>query len=213
MKKIFLTILLSSFLICSVTGCGSDNPKDEMVKEDTTTDGQNKGSKVQTGSTYVKNYSTGKKKRSFPTLSELRESVKKEMGEQYWPELLWSETELEEKTGITPDMYVEFLAENQVLDSNIDTMIIIHAKEEYVGAIEQALENYRSNIIAENEEYPQNSGKAQASRMETIENYICFVQLGADTTIVADKGEEEIIAYCQEENERAIYVLEKEILE
>ena len=49
--------------------------------------------------------------------------------------------------------------------------------------------------------------------METIDNYVCFVQLGADTTVVADQGEEEIIAYCQEENERALYILEQDILE
>lgn len=48
--------------------------------------------------------------------------------------------------------------------------------------------------------------------METIENYICFVQLGADTTIVAGKGKDEIISYCLEENERAVDILEKAIL-
>ena len=63
-----------------------------------------------------------------------------------------------------------------------------------------------------NKQYPQNYGKASSSRIETIENYICFVQLGADTTVVANKGEKEILAYCQEENERAIDVLEKAIL-
>ena len=116
-------------------------------------------------------------------------------------------------TGITEDMYVDFLAERQVLDSHIDTMIIIQAKEAQVGAVEQALEQYRSQVIKENREHPQNLCKAEASRMETIENYVCFVQLGADTTVVADQGEDEIIAYCQEENERALYVLEKGILE
>ena len=135
------------------------------------------------------------------------------MGDQYWPEIDLTKEELEQKTGITEDMYVDFLAEKQVMDAHIDTMIIIHAKEAEVGAIEEALERYRESIIEENRSHPQNLCKAQASRMETIENYVCFVQLGADTTLVADKGEDEIIAYCQEENERALYVLEKGILE
>jgi hypothetical protein len=82
-----------------------------------------------------------------------------------------------------------------------------------VGAVEQALEKYRSSIIEENKEYPQNLGKAEASRMETIEDYVCFVQLGADTTVVADQGEDAVIDYCLEENERAIDALEKAILE
>jgi hypothetical protein len=92
-------------------------------------------------------------------------------------------------------------------------MILVHAKEEYVGAVEQALEKYRNRIIEENQEYPQNLGKAEASRMETIDDYVCFVQLGADTTVVADQGEEAVVNYCLEENERAIDVLEKAILE
>lgn len=205
MKKKLLGILLSVFFICILTSCSNDNPADEMVKNGPADDIQTKESELEAGSNDVS--------RTFSTIFELRESVKEEMGERYWPEMLLSETELEEKTGITPDMYVEFIAEKQVLDANIDTMIIIHAKEEYVGKIEQSLEAYRSNVIKENEEYPQNFGKAQASRMETIEDYVCFVQLGADTTVVADKGEKEIIAYCQEENERALHILEKEILE
>ena len=52
-----------------------------------------------------------------------------------------------------------------------------------------------------------------ASRMETIDNYVCFVLLGADTTAVAVQVEDKSIAFCQEENERALYVLEQDILE
>ena len=150
---------------------------------------------------------------SFVTLTELKDSVKELLGDKYWPEVDLTKEELEQKTGITEDMYVDFLAEKQVLDAHIDTMIIIHAKEAHVGEVEQALEKYRADIIEQNKNYPQNLCKAEASRMETIEDYVCFVQLGADTTIVADKGEDAMIAYCQEENERALYVLEKEILE
>lgn len=213
MKKTLFAILGSILIICALTACGNDNLADEMVRNGQAGDTQNQNNELEAGSNYVENNMENQKNRTFSTLSKLRESVKAEMGEQYWPEMLLSETELEEKTGITPDMYVEFIAEKQVLDANIDTMIIIHAKEEYVGKIEQSLETYRNNLIKENEEYPQNYGKAKASRMETIEDYICFVQLGADTTVVADKGEEEIIAYCQEENERALHILEKEILQ
>ena len=110
-------------------------------------------------------------------------------------------------------MYVDFLAERQVLDAHIDTMIIIHAKEDYVGDIERNLEAYRSNMIEQNKNYPQNLGKAKASRMETIDDYVCFVQLGGDTTSLADKGQEAVTSHCLEENERALYVLEQTILQ
>lgn len=189
-----------------MTGCGSDLPEDELVNNGQAFEMQRIGSELQ-----ASNFPFQDKKK-FVTLVELKDGVKELLGENYWPEVDLTKEELEQKTGITENMYVDFLAERQVLDSHIDTMIIIHAKEAHVGEVEQALEQYRAEVIEENREYPQNLCKAEASRMETIEDYVCFVQLGADTTIVADKGEDEIIAYCQEENERALYVLEQEIL-
>ena len=190
-----------------LTGCSSDLPEDELVNNGQAFEIQKITDDIQASSFLFQN------KEKFVTLTQLKDSVKELLGDQYWPEVSLTKEELERKTGITEDMYVDFLAEKQVLDSHIDTMIIIHAKEEHVGDVEQALEQYRTNIIEQNQNYPQNLCKAEASRMETINDYVCFVQLGADTTIVADKGEDEIISYCQEENERALYVLEKEIRE
>ena len=203
-KTTTVILLVGLFFL---TGCGNDLPEDELVDNGQAFEIQKITDDIQASSFLFQN------KEKFVTLTQLKDSVKELLGDQYWPEVSLSKEELEQKTGITEDMYVDFLAEKQVLDSHIDTMIIIHAKEAHVGDVEQALENYRTNIIEQNQNYPQNLCKAEASRMETINDYVCFVQLGADTTIVADKGEDEIIAYCQEENERALYVLEKEILE
>lgn len=232
-KNRIFRVLLCGALLGLLVGCGESAPTDELVENGKEADMQSAGGDIEAGSSYVnverktlstidfesaeadKGYQNEKPQqtsRTFPTLAELKENVKEELGERYWPEVSLSEAELKSMTGITEDMYVEFLAEEQILDTNIDMMMIIHSKEEYVGAIEKALEKYREYVIEENVKYPQNYGKAMASRMETIENYICFVQLGADTSIVANKGEEGIIAYCQEENERAIDVIEKMIL-
>lgn len=205
MRKTITVILAAGLLI--LTACGNELPEDELVNHGQAFEIQKITDDLQASTFPFQD------KEKFVTLTQLKDSVKELMGDQYWPEVGLTKEELEEKTGITEDMYVDFLAERQVLDSHIDTMIIIHAKEAHVGEVEQALERYRSDIIEQNQNYPQNLCKAEASRMETIEDYVCFVQLGADTTIVADKGEDEIIAYCQEENERALYVLEKEILE
>lgn len=205
MKKVIVAVLTGGLLF--LTACGNDLPEDELVGNGQAFEMQKISDDLQ-----ASNFPFQDDKK-FVTLTQLKDSVKELLGDQYWPEVDLTKEELEKKTGITEDMYVDFLAEKQVMDSHIDTMIIIHAKETEVGAVEEALERYRKKIIEENVGHPQNLCKAQASRMETIENYVCFVQLGADTTIVADKGEDEIIAYCLEENERALYVLEKEILE
>ena len=205
MKKAIAAILATGLFL--LTGCGSELPEEELVNN-----GQAFEMKTITDDLQA-SYFLFQDEKKFVTLTQLKDSVKELMGDKYWPEVNLTKEELERKTGITEDMYVDFLAEKQVLDSHIDMLIIIHAKEAHLGEVEQALEKYRENIIEQNQNYPQNLCKAEASRMETIEDYVCFVQLGADTTVVAEKGEEEMIAYCQEENERALYVLEKEILE
>lgn len=210
-KKIILKIMIGELFLCLLTGCGNNMPADELVNKGQGNAAQNQD--LQAGSTYVENDKIARYNVKNKTLLRLRGKVKDVLGEKYWPEIFLSEEGLEEETGITKDMYEEFLAEEQIIDANIDIMIIILAKEDYVSTIEQKLEDYRSMVIEQNQNYPQNLGKAKASRMETIDNYICFVQLGADTSAVANKGEDEIIAYCQEDNERAIDILEKTILQ
>jgi len=203
-------------MICSLlvlTGCGDELPEDELVKKETVFEDVQESEDMEASSFPIFGEKPAQGERHFYTMPELREEVKNLLGDKYWPEVNLSAAELERLTGITEDMYVDFLAERQVLDAHIDTMILIHAKEDYVGDIERALEDYRSTIIEQNKNYPQNLSKAQASRLETIDDYVCFVQLGADTTPFADRGHEAIMAYCLEENEKALYVLEQAILQ
>ena len=61
-------------------------------------------------------------------------------------------------------------------------------------------------------QYPMNLGKIQASRIESYDNYVCFVQLGADTTAAMDVSEEAVVDQCLEENERALDAIEKALL-
>ena len=205
MKKWIAAVLIGGVFL--LTGCGDQLSEDDLVNNGQAFEMEKVGDDLEASNFPMLN------KEKFIPLTELKDNVKELLGDNYWPEVDLTKEELARRIGITEDMYVDFLAEKQILDAHIDTMIIIQAKEAYVGAVEQALEDYRTAVIEENRDHPQNLGKAKASRMETIDNYVCFVQLGADTTAVADRGEDEIIAFCQEENERALYVLEQDILE
>ena len=209
MHKLTIMIVIFSFLLLS--GCGQEELAEEDLVDGRETVGEQRAEEVEAGN--VPLFWDGEEERQFYTLPELEEEVKELLGDNYWPEVNLSAAELERLTGITEDMYVDFLAERQMLDAHIDTMIIIHAKEDYVGTIEQAIETYRSGLIEQNKNYPQNLSKARASRIETINDYICFVQLGADTTPLADRGNEAVMAHCLEENEKALYVLEQAILQ
>lgn len=210
MQKTMMIIMVLGLLF--LTGCKESLPEDELVNRREAFGMQQRENDLQASNFPLFHESRYQGERTFYTLPELKEEVQSLLGENYWPEVNLTAVELEELTGITADMYVDFLAEKQVLDAHIDTMILIHAREDYVGEIEQAIEDYRSRIIEQNRNYPQNLCKAQASRMETIDDYVCFVQLGADTTSLADKGQEAVMTYCLEENEKALYVLEQAIL-
>lgn len=207
-KIIIIIMSCSLFLLC---GCGEEGMSEEDLVDRRSAVGGQSLEDVEAGNFPLLDSEWGE--RQFYTLSELEKEVKELLGDNYWPEVNLSRAEFEKLTGITEDMYVDFLAEREVLDAHIDTLIIIHAKEDYVGAIEQAIETYRSALIEQNKNYPQNLSKARASRIETIDDYICFVQLGADTTFLADRGSEAVMAHCLEENEKALYVLEQAILQ
>lgn len=204
-KFIMVTAVCSLF---ALTGCGEELPEEELVHQNEPYGAERVAEDLQ-----ASNFPFFQGEERFYTLPELKDKVQNLLGEAYWPQVSLSAEELENLTGIESDMYVDFLAERQVLDAHIDTLIVIHAKEDYVGEIERGIEAYRSGIIEANRNHPQNLGKAQASRMETIDDYVCFVQLGADTTPYADRGTEAVEAHCLEENERALYVLEQAILQ
>lgn len=211
MRKIMILLTVCSLLV--LTGCGEELPQDELVEQREPYGQEQVAEDLQASNFPLLEEERYQGEEQFYTLPQLKDKVEDLLGDAYWPEVNLSAEELERLTGIDEDMYVDFLAERQVMDAHIDTLIVIHAKEDYVGQIEQAIENYRSSIIDANKNRPQNLGKAQASRMETIDDYVCFVQLGADTMPFADKGTDAVAAHCLEENERALYVLEQAILQ
>lgn len=211
MRKIMILLTVCSLLV--LTGCGEEMPQDELVNQPEPYGQEQVAEDLQASNFPLLEEERYQGEEQFYTLPQLKDKVEDLLGDAYWPEVNLSAEELERLTGIDEDMYVDFLAERQVMDAHIDTLIVIHAKEDYVGQIEQAIENYRSSIIDANKNRPQNLGKAQASRMETIDDYVCFVQLGADTMPFADKGTDAVAAHCLEENERALYVLEQAILQ
>lgn len=145
-------------------------------------------------------------------VNDLRDLVAGLLGENYWPDTLFSGEELSERTGISEEMYDSFLAEYQHTGAGIDRMILIEAKEDQIENIENYLNEYRDVLLQIYEQQPQNKAKVFASRIETIDRYVCFVQLGADLSALKEKGEDEMIRHCQEENERALDIIEKNVL-
>lgn len=186
-------------------GCSTDDPQ-EYGRED-----QAYVNDADAQEDAVHTIKTGAKYKITKSMDELRSMVVDILGENYWPDTLLNEEELAERTGISESMYESFLAEYQHTEAGIDMMILIEAKQDEVETVEKYLNDYRELLLKIYEQQPQNEAKIFASRIETIDNYVCYVQLGADISSLVQKGREEMINYCQQENERALDVLEKKI--
>lgn len=146
-----------------------------------------------------------------PEMEEIRSAVADTLGEGYRLDEPISQEVLEQSYGIVPDMYEDYLGETPSLSLDADTFLVVKAKEGQVEAVEEALSSYREGIVKNRMQYSLNVGKVCASRIETLGNYVCFVQLGGDVDRVKENGDEAVAAHCLEQNEIAITVLEQTI--
>ncbi len=140
-------------------------------------------------------------------MKAVRQAVVDALGENYWPDTQMDPETLEALYGITPDMYDDYMAEMPMISTNVDTLLIIRAKDDKVEAVEEALNTYRDAQVSNTMQYPMNVGKIQASRIQKYGNFVCFVQLGADTMTAMENGDEAVITQCQEQNELALEVI------
>ncbi len=204
MKKI-VVYLCVGVMVMSLTACGRDMAQDPGTGEtqmtegaDNTVDREGAGKETQNN--------TGR----VVDLSEVRSKLVEVMGDNYWPN---SETDIDflEEHGLTADLYDAYLCEMPMVSDNVDTLIIIQAKEGQLESVEEALRDYREQLVEDAAERGMNEGKLQASRMETFGNYVCFVQLGADITEIygEDGNDEAVIRHCQEQNELALETIGK----
>lgn len=143
--------------------------------------------------------------------SEEMETIKKgvvdALGENYWPDAQITQEMLEGSFGINSDLYEDYFAEMPMISANVDTLIIIKAKQDKVEEVTEALEAYRDRMINDTMQYPMNIGKVQSSIVEVIDNYVCFIQLGAET----DDSEEVAIEQCKEQNQMALEAIRQAV--
>lgn len=216
MKKNMIKKNLSIAIVCVfaglsivMTGCNDKQGSDKQENE------RNRayvGESDSAEDDAINTLQVGSEYKIVTPMMELKKAVVEILGENYWPDALLTAEELAERTGISEYMYDNFMAEYQHSEAGIDMMIIIETKEEHLADVETYLNDYREVLLNIYEKQPQSKAKVFASRIEVIKNYICYVQLGADISRLETAGEEEMVAYCQHENERALDIIEKRIL-
>ena len=143
-------------------------------------------------------------------MSAIRQAVVDVLGDNYWPDTQIPPEYLE-SYGLTSDMYADFWGEMPMISANVDTLIVIQANEGQIDAVEEVLNSYRETQVNNTMQYPKNVGIVQASRIEVVGDYACFVQLGADTMEAMEAGDEAVISHCQQLNETALEAIERVI--
>lgn len=144
-------------------------------------------------------------------MQTIKAAVVEAVGENYFPNMPLDPEMLEMMFGITSDMYEDYMAEMPMIGTNVDTLLIVKAKDDKVEAVEKALNDYREAKVSDTMQYPMNVGKIQASRIERIGNYVCFVQLGGDVMTALESGDEAVIAQCTQANELVIEVINQNV--
>lgn len=143
------------------------------------------------------------------TTAQLQAAVAEELGENYWPNMDVPTELLGDTFGITEEMYEEVTAQMPMISTNVDTLVIVKAREGSEQDVEAALLAWKEYNTQEAMQYPMNMGKVQAAAVKTIGRYVCLVQLGADTMAASEEGDEAVIAQCEQENARALAVIEE----
>lgn len=145
-------------------------------------------------------------------MQAVRDAVAAELGENYFPDMQVPKEQMEPMIGISSDLYEDYLLEVPMISVNVDTLLVIKAKEGKTAEVEKVVKAYQENLINNAMQYPMNMGKVQASSVATVGSYVCFVQLGGDTDAAFEKGEDEaVIKHCQQQNELALGIIKQNL--
>ena len=145
-------------------------------------------------------------------MQAIKSAVRDALGDNYWPDTEIAPDMLEGIFGITSDMYEDYMGEMPMISVNVDTLVVVKPKDGKADAVEKALESYRQSEVDSTMQYPSIVGKIQASRVEKVGDYVCFVMLGGDISTAEEQGADAVIKACQEQNELAIEVISKAVV-
>jgi hypothetical protein len=212
MKKLILFVC-TGVLVLGLTACGKGATEDNLTSGASQETSQEESSEETSENTSAEESSDtepgdiaggGEEAAGWSEeMTALRSAVVEAVGQDnYWPDMPMEADMLETFFGITSDLYEDYMAESPMISANVDTLVIVKAKEEQADAVLEILNGYRENLVNDTMQYPQNLGKIQASQVEKIGNYVIFVQLGGGAIESGD--EEEVLTKCQEANKLAL---------
>lgn len=208
-NKILTVCSLLAVSVVLLTACGKKNNGNTGENTESTTPQTSSQAENNTGNTPAESTEPAQESR----LMYLRDAVAEALGEDYWPDSVMEPEYVQDLYGLKPDMYEDIFVETPMIGTNVDTLIIVHAKKDRVEDVEKALNTYRESEINNTMQYPMNIGKVQASRIETIDNYVLFIQLGGSSVDAEEEGEEKVMELSREQNEKALEAIRQALEE
>lgn len=208
-NKILTVCSLLAVSVVLLTACGKKNNGNTGENTESTTPQTSSQAGNNTGNTLAESTEPAQES----SLMYLRDAVAEALGEDYWPDSVMEPEYVQDLYGLKPDMYEDFFVETPMIGTNVDTLIIVQAKKDRVEDVEKALNTYRESEINNTMQYPMNIGKVQASRIETIDNYVLFIQLGGSSVDAEEEGEEKVMELSREQNEKALEAIRQALEE
>lgn len=208
-NKIITVCSLLAVSVVLLTACGKKNNGNTGENTESTTPQTSSQAGNNTENTPAESMEPAQES----SLMYLRDAVAEALGEDYWPDSVMEPEYVQDLYGLKPDMYEDIFVETPMIGTNVDTLIIVQAKEDRVEDVEKVLGNYREGEINNTMQYPMNIGKVQASRIETIDNYVFFIQLGGSSVDAEEEGEEKVMELSREQNEKALEAIRKALEE
>lgn len=208
-NKILTVCSLLAVSVVLLTACGKKNNGNTGENTESTTPQTSSQAGNNTGNTLAESTEPAQES----SLMYLRDAVAEALGEDYWPDSVMEPEYVQDLYGLKPDMYEDIFVETPMIGTNVDTLIIVQAKKDRVEDVEKALNTYREGEINNTMQYPMNIGKVQASRIETIDNYVLFIQLGGSSVEAEEEGEEKVMELSREQNEKALEAIRQALEE
>lgn len=212
MKRAMMFLGLIAIFLLTACGSGKENGKNGDGTGSTSQSTEQEQNDAQGDSDNEKQDNPGDDVYGDVPMEELRAAVVEIIGDNYWPNNAVAEADFQEIYGLTQDMYEDYFAEEALVETSADAMVIVKAAPGKAEAVEKALNDYRDKLVDETGATPENAAKANASRIEIYGSYVCFVQLGADLATLMEQGEDVVMTRCQEENEKALDAIRTTLL-
>lgn len=137
------------------------------------------------------------------TLEEIHTAVKEAYGENYLPNMEIPADILEAEFGLTKDLYAEVKAEQPMISTHVDRVVIVKAAEGKADAVEEALVEAREKKVNDTMQYPMNLAKIAASKVLRNGDYVAFLMVGAIND-AAEVTEEDAKEFAENEAEKGV---------